>query len=243
SPARRGQHINLDPFASRSPSGHFDFSYSEFIRKVASASTAKARAGLTGCRALPASDQPKQDGSAVIHGARHGLEAGVFTPSANRSPALSASRAGMHFPSRNTCRTRIHSSAHATSTPPLLAVPTVPGGASTRVPVNWALKIPSVESPRLVRGTPQGERNGKKFDARTKSTIRRAGRFQDKFPFSGTSRPKSSRLLRSCGINGILDGPCAAASNSRNINGTPTLTHLTVSDNPVSSLPMPTDSW
>ena len=105
------------------------------------------RADLTGYRAMPASHEPKQAVSGMIHGARHDLEARVFKQSANRSPALSTSRVGMHIRSRSTCRTRIHSSAPATSTPPLVSVPTVPGGAPTGVPV-----ISPSTRPRCVRG-------------------------------------------------------------------------------------------
>ena len=120
-----------------------------------------SRAGLPRCRALPPFQEPKQDVSGVILGARHGLEPGVFTQSANRSPALNASLAGMHMPCRNTCRTRIHSSAHATSTPPLLSAPTVPGGASTGVPVNRALRIPSVNPHAWSEEHPRVSETGK----------------------------------------------------------------------------------
>ena len=76
--------------------------------------------------------------------------------SANWSPALSASRGGMHMPSRNTCRARIHSSAHATSTPPRLSRPTVPSGASTHVPVKRALRIPRCRMATLGPRNTQG---------------------------------------------------------------------------------------
>src|SRR5262249_23510623 len=106
-------------------------------------------------------------------------------------------------------------SAHATSSPPSVRAPTVPGDTSARLPVSRTLAMPKVKSPSVVRGAPQGEGNGKKSDARTKRRIRWAGRFQDKRPLAGTSRPKDGRLLRSCGTKGnwwvLVRPPLAAA--------------------------------